>query len=143
MSIFTKTAHRVEEHTPEEINAGIREMTKARIARFAAAPESELRQRLEELEYEWDVERALEANAAGVILTSVMLGRAVNKGFFALAGVAGAFLLQHALSGWCPPVSLYRRLGVRTSREIEHERSALLTALRSRTQAEEGWAESI
>jgi hypothetical protein len=39
--------------------------------------------------------------------------------------LASGFLLQHALQGWCPPVSLFRRLGVRTSAEIEQERYAL------------------
>ena len=35
------------------------------------------------------------------------------------------FLLQHAIQGWCPPVPVFRRLGVRTSFEIEQERYAL------------------
>ncbi len=40
------------------------------------------------------------------------------------AAVAG-FLFQHAVQGWCPPVPLFRRLGFRTAREIDHERYAL------------------
>jgi hypothetical protein len=36
-----------------------------------------------------------------------------------------AFLLQHALQGWCPPVPVFRRLGVRTTAEIDRERYAL------------------
>ena len=141
--MFSKTTRRVEEHSPEEINAGIREDTKSRIARYAAAPDEELHGRLQELEYEWDIERLLEANFAAVVLGSILLGRTTHKGFFVLAGIASVFMLQHVAQGWCPPVSRFRRRGVRTAREIEHERSALLTALRSRTQAEEGWAESI
>jgi hypothetical protein len=35
------------------------------------------------------------------------------------------FLLQHALQGWCPPVPLLRKTGVRTMREIDIERYAL------------------
>lgn len=31
----------------------------------------------------------------------------------------------HAFQGWCPPVNLFRRLGVRTQREIDEERYAL------------------
>lgn len=140
--MFGKTTKRVEEHSPEEVNAGIREKTKARIARYAAEPEDALRGRLEELDYEWDVERVLEANFAGVVLASLLLGRLAGKGYFALAGIAAVFMTQHVLQGWCPPLPLLRRMGIRTSREIEHERNALLTALRSRVQAEEGWAES-
>lgn len=137
-----KSTKRAEEHSPEEINAGIREETKARIARYAAEPEEVLRGRLQELDDEWDVERVLEANFAGVVLASVLLSRVAGKGFFALAGVAAVFMAQHVLQGWCPPLPLLRRMGVRTSREIEHERNSLQTALRSRVQAEEGWAES-
>ena len=36
-----------------------------------------------------------------------------------------AFLFQHAVQGWCPPIAVLRRLGVRTAREIEVERIAL------------------
>ena len=43
-----------------------------------------------------------------------------------LVGV-GAFLLQHALQGWCPPLPLLRQLGVRTAEEINEERTALKT----------------
>ncbi|NLW68840.1 MAG: hypothetical protein GXY28_13685, partial [Bacteriovoracaceae bacterium] len=31
------------------------------------------------------------------------------------------FLLQHAIQGWCPPVSIFRRLGMRTKEEIQFE----------------------
>lgn len=41
-----------------------------------------------------------------------------------LTNVLG-FLFQHAVQGWCPPVSLLRRLGFRTSSEIDAERYAL------------------
>jgi len=37
----------------------------------------------------------------------------------------GGFLLQHGVQGWCPPLGILRRLGVRTPREIEAERYAL------------------
>jgi hypothetical protein len=36
-----------------------------------------------------------------------------------------AFLFQHAVQGWCPPVPILRRLGFRTVTEIEQERHAL------------------
>jgi len=36
-----------------------------------------------------------------------------------------SFCLQHALQGWCPPLTLFRRLGIRTQREIDDERTAL------------------
>jgi hypothetical protein len=36
-----------------------------------------------------------------------------------------AFLFQHAIQGWCPPVPILRRMGFRTAHEIEQERNAL------------------
>ena len=39
--------------------------------------------------------------------------------------VVGGFLLQHAVQGWCPPLPIFRRGGVRTQAEIEQERYAL------------------
>ena len=36
-----------------------------------------------------------------------------------------AFLFQHAVQGWCPPVPILRRMGFRTADEINRERYAL------------------
>lgn len=41
-----------------------------------------------------------------------------------LPALAGAFLLQHAIQGWCPPMSALRRLGIRSTSEINHEQVA-------------------
>ncbi|HJS07611.1 MAG TPA: hypothetical protein VJ809_08115, partial [Pirellulales bacterium] len=40
-------------------------------------------------------------------------------------GVVLSFLFQHAVQGWCPPVPVLRRLGVRTREEIDREKYAL------------------
>jgi hypothetical protein len=80
---------------------------------------------LDELKDEWDIERVLEANAASVVLAGVVLGATVDRRFFALSGLVGLFLLQHAIQGWCPPLPFFRRRGVRTQSEIERERYAL------------------
>jgi hypothetical protein len=42
-----------------------------------------------------------------------------------LSGIVLSLLLQHAVQGWCPPLAVLRRRGVRTRREIEEERYAL------------------
>jgi hypothetical protein len=81
--------------------------------------------RLEELDGEWDIERILEANAAAVSLIGLTLARFVSRRWFLLPAAVAAFLLQHAVQGWCPPVPLFRRLGIRTQREIDEERYAL------------------
>ncbi len=91
--------------------------------------------RLTQLEKEWDIDRALMVNfaiAGGVAFligmrrytTSGLLSRK-RKGFLYLFGAQLGFLLLHGIVGWCPPVPVFRRLGFRTSREIEGERRAL------------------
>jgi hypothetical protein len=118
------TSERVPAHTSTKDNRRIAEEARERIGWLAEHPEA-IPQRLCELEREWDIERTLEANAATVSLLGVALGATVDRRFFALPGVVAAFLLQHALSGWCPPLPIFRKLGVRTVREIEEERRAL------------------
>ena len=119
------TTVRVADQTPFHINQRIRRATDNRVARYAAEGPDAVRRRLTELDYEWDMERTLEANAAAVSLVGLSLGAVVDRRWFILPALVSFFLLQHALQGWCPPVSLFRRLGVRTSTEIEHERYAL------------------
>jgi hypothetical protein len=60
-----------------------------------------------------------------VAFAGTFLAATVRKRWLVLPGLVGAFLFQHALQGWCPPVPVLRRLGYRTAREIETERVAL------------------
>lgn len=120
------TDTRVEKNTRKHINQLIKQQTIAYIAMYECASYGELSQRLEELEREWDVERILEANAAALVLTGSIIGLATGKkGWFFLSGVVGGFLLQHALQGWCPPLEIIRRMGKRTAREINIEKTAI------------------
>jgi hypothetical protein len=41
------------------------------------------------------------------------------------SGTPPRFPREHAVQGWCPPIPMLRRLGFRTSFEIEEERQAL------------------
>jgi len=117
------TEQRVAENTPAEINQRIRRDLKARVLYFAQRPD-EIDRRLDELEREWDIERLLQANAGALSLLGLTFGM-IRGRWLLLPVAAGAFLVQHAVQGWCPPVSLFRRLGIRTTREINHERYAL------------------
>lgn len=49
----------------------------------------------------------------------------MDRRFYLLPTAVAGFLLQHAVQGWCPPMPVFRRLGVRTATEIEEERYAL------------------
>ncbi len=120
----TTTANRVPAHTDEEINRRIREETERRLAYYEAHPD-EIPARLSALDQEWDIERTLEANAAALAFTGVLLGTTVDRRWLALPALVTTFLFQHAVQGWCPPLPILRRLGFRTADEINEERFAL------------------
>jgi len=117
------TELRVEVNTEEEINQRIRRELEARICYYAHRTD-EIENRLRELDREWDIERVLETNAGVISLLGLTLG-ALKGRWYILPTFVAAFLVQHAVEGWCPPVPLFRRLGIRTTREINHERFAL------------------
>jgi hypothetical protein len=118
------TSERVPRHTPERLNRAIEKETERNVRHYASHPEH-IDDRLAELEREWDIERTLEANAATLALAGVVLGATVDRRWLALPALVTAFLLQHAVQGWCPPVPVLRKLGFRTMREIDTERFAL------------------
>ncbi|HLS85636.1 MAG TPA: hypothetical protein VK043_05010 [Burkholderiales bacterium] len=119
------TSARVPASTAAEVNARIRRRAEERIARLADATPAARAAHLRELEREWDIERTLQANAGTLALLGTALGAFVDRRFLALPLAVFAFFGQHALQGWCPPVPLFRRRGVRTRQEIERERHAV------------------
>lgn len=121
---FPATTQRVVLHSAPWKTRRIEQRMERRLGYFAAHPEG-IGRRLAELDAEWDIERVLETNASSLALLGLTLGATVNRKFFLMPALVMGFLLQHALQGWCPPVPLFRRLGVRTQSEIELERYAL------------------
>ena len=119
------TVARVPNQTADHVNQRIREETEHRVSQLKEAGPAAISRRLAELDAEWDIERTLEANAATASLIGLSLGATVDRKWFALPAVVAAFLLQHALQGWCPPLPVCARLGFRTASEIDFERYAL------------------
>ncbi len=119
------TNQRVAMHTSEAINQQIARRTRERIAEYASKTSQEISDRIDQLDHEWDIERALECNASAIALSGVLLSVTVDKRWLIVPGVVSGFLLQHALQGWCPPLPILRRLGFRTAAEIHQERYAL------------------
>jgi hypothetical protein len=118
------TKHRVPAHTSEDINAQIQRDTHMRVLYFERHTE-EIPQRLRALDAEWDIERAIEANASALAFIGIVLGITRSRRWLVVPGLVTGFLFQHAIQGWCPPVPILRRLGFRTAYEIEEERQAL------------------
>jgi hypothetical protein len=120
---------RVREHTHPEVLARLDIDTAARLMDICRDPEA-IRERLAELDSEWDIERTLEVNAASLIFGGTALSAMTGRRSLLLVPlVVSGFLIQHAVQGWCPPLALFRRLGVRTHLEIDAERAALLSCL--------------
>jgi hypothetical protein len=119
------TKERVSQNTADEINQRIRQQTERNVLRYTAAGPRAIDRRLAELDKEWDIERYVETMAPTLSLLGLTLGLTKDRKWLALPVVVQAFFLQHALQGWCPPIPLLRRLGVRTIDEINEERYAL------------------
>jgi hypothetical protein len=116
---------RVRANTAPEVNARIDEATDARIRHYSGCSIAAISRRIEELEAEWDMERWLEGNASVLALSGVGLAALHDRRWLILPTLVLGLLLEHALHGWCPPVPVLRRLGVRTRKEIERERYAM------------------
>ena len=115
---------RVRRHTAAKVNHRVDEEILAHVRHHAGASEEELSARIAALDREWDIERALETNASVLALTGLGLGF-FKRAWLAVPAVVLPFLLLHGTQGWCPPLPLMRRAGVRTRSEIERERFAL------------------
>lgn len=123
--MFTSSATRVEDHTDPSVNRRIDQLTHERLEFYREQGSEAITQRLQELDKEWDTERLLQTNFALFSSLGALLTAQVHKRWAWLALGVPTFMLQHALQGWCPPLPVIRRLGVRTAREISEERFAL------------------
>jgi hypothetical protein len=110
--------------TSNKHNKKIDEKALSYVKAYATKSPEEIEARIKELDKEWDIERVLELNAATLALSGVLLG-IKDRRWTILSGVVGAFLIQHSLQGWCPPVEIFRALGVRTRKEIDQEKYTL------------------
>ena len=116
---------RVRAHTHVDVQSRLDEDLERRVAGYADASPDRIGARLQELDREWDIERYLEANASSLAAAGIVAGGLFSRRLLLLPLAVMLFLLQHAVQGWCPPMALFRRRGVRTRREIDLERYAL------------------
>jgi hypothetical protein len=118
-------AQRVSENTDPRINEQIWRNTEEHMREVASAGRGAIEWRLRELDEEWDIERYVETMAPTFTLLGLTLGLTTNRRWLLLPFMVQGFFLQHALQGWCPPIPVLRRLGIRTIQEIERERCCL------------------
>ena len=124
-NLFPPTAGRVGLKTDPRINAEIRNQTIRKLNIFKSCNETDISERIRQLNQEWDTERVLEVNASMLIFLSSYLGIRISRMWFLVTGAVSVFMLWHALIGWCPPLPLIRKWGVRTEGEILSEKIAL------------------
>lgn len=119
----TATLYRLPEHSDQDVTDAVARDTIGRLSQCATS-NALIETALHRLDREWDVERAVQASASALTLAGVVLA-ARDRRWLWLPVAAGAFLLQHAVQGWCPSLSIFRRAGLRTSGEVARERYAL------------------
>jgi len=116
---------RVRANTAAQINWRIDRQIEDNVRHYAHQKKEEISRRIWELEQEWDIERVLETMASSLSLAAIALSVTNHRRWIILSGVVLAFFLMHAIQGWCPPIPVLRRLGVRTREEFDRERYAL------------------
>ena len=115
----------VRDKTAANVNKRIEDAMRDRILIYANKSPEEISQRITELEEEWDIERWLECNASALAFGGLALSFLGGKKWLLLPATVLPMLFYHAMHGWCPPLPLFRRLGLRTQREIDAEIYAL------------------
>lgn len=118
------SATRVNVNTDREVNERIRRDTQTNIEYYAQHPEL-IDGRLKELDQEWDVERWLQVNSAALSLLGLFMALTRGRHWLILPIAVQSLFAQHGIQGWCPPLPVFRRMGVRTEPEIQAERYAL------------------
>jgi len=129
---------RARRHTKEHVNHRIDEITREQLALVGDEPHA-IRKRLDELDREWHVDRALMgvfsvlgAFTAHRALRALRRGHPLS-GWRVLFWAQMAFMGHHALRGWSPPLAVLRRIGFRTEKEIAAERVVLEKRLAAST----------
>jgi hypothetical protein len=118
--------------TPEKVNQKIDVEIEQNLQSFENQSVEAIKARIVELDKEWDISRLLDLNASVLSFSGVILAATVNKKWLWLSGIVTGFLIQHSIQGWCPPIALFRQMGVRSRQEIDREKYALRDILRNR-----------
>lgn len=125
MDTIENPGERVRSSTSRSQNEAIDREIVANVARYSAQGASAVEARIHELDKKWDIERTLELNAGVLGLTGALLALTVDKRWAILPAVVTTFLVQHAIQGWCPPLPLFRAMGIKSRPEHDREKYAL------------------
>jgi hypothetical protein len=118
---------RIRARSSEKINADIERRAVEEIEKYSSENKAVISQRINELDREWDIDRAVMIVFSLLSPISVTLGVKKDRKWFGLFALQLSFLVLHAARGWCPPTPLLRRMGFRSRFEIDAEKYALKT----------------
>jgi hypothetical protein len=124
MIMIATSTNRSSSATAPVVNARIAEATCARLDAIGMSAAA-IARRLRDIDREWDIERVIQAHAAGVTLAGLAAARLISRKFLIVPAAISALLLLHAVQGFYPPEIVLRRLGFRTVQEIDEERQVL------------------
>jgi hypothetical protein len=123
---ITQEHDRVVKATPQTVNEEIEMEMWNRVKDYVDKSSAEISKRIEDLDKEWDIERYLEVNMSTIALSGLIASvLSKNNNWLILPAVVLGFFFQHAVQGWCPPLPIFRKLHVRTRKEIDREKFAL------------------
>lgn len=125
MDTQEKPGERVRSSTSRSQNQKIDQEIISNIAKYSGQGSAAIESRINELDKKWDIERTLELNAGLIGLAGAILALTVNKKWAILPAVVTTFLVQHAIQGWCPPLPLFRMMGIKSRPELDREKYAL------------------
>ncbi|HEV8542633.1 MAG TPA: hypothetical protein VGR78_09595 [Verrucomicrobiae bacterium] len=125
MQTLNNDPDRVRANTQAETLQQIDSSIDQKILYYSTQPKEAISQRIRDLEREWDIERVLETNASALALSGLLLGLVRSRKYLLVSATVLGFLLLHGVQGWCPPIPLLRKAGVRTRSEIDREKFAL------------------
>ena len=123
---------RIRSYTPDSLNAVIDQKTRDNILWYSREDPDVITARMSELDKEWDIERLLILNASILSLAGIYLGITKTRLWLIGPVMVSFFLSLQSVWGWCPPVVALRRAGIRTRKEIDMEKYALMEALKSK-----------
>ena len=95
------------------------------ISHYSPQGAAAIQWRIKELDKSWDIEKTLEVNAGLLGLTGAVLALTVDKRWVILPAVVSPFLIHHPIQGWCPPLPLFKLMGIKSRPEFDREKYAL------------------
>lgn len=125
METMVKSGERVRSTTARSRNREIDDQMVDNIGHYSKQGTAAIESRISELDKKWGIERTLEVNAGLLGLAGAVLALTVDRRWAILPAVVTSFLVQHAIQGWCPPLPLFRLMGIKSRPELDREKYAL------------------